>query len=240
MLTSLGRDPRTSQSVTFNPAAINTALQALVKAQQANAVPLQPKQQGSRPPRVSSSSTPPSSKPTSSKPISLNVKVINPDKKSESQTFVLRNISGAVSTPTQLKEEILNQFGPELVADDLNFPIGYTKSGNRVWIRTATDVEDIWSFVHRGESVSLWCHGVSTSAPKSKRQKDFSSESDGDSDDSKYRKRRKKKKRKKSAFEEKTNRVEELLTKLRQKHGSRYNTIQYRIWAEVADVGSHE
>ena len=61
-----------------------------------------------------------------------------------------------------------------------------------------------------------------------------------DSDDSKYRKRHKKKKRKRSAFEEKVKRVEELVTKLRQKHGSRYNTIQYRIWAGVTDVGSHE
>ena len=43
-----------------------------------------------------------------------------------------------------------------------------------------------------------------------------------------------------SAFEEKTNRVEELVPKLRQKYGSQYNTIQYRIWAEVANVGSHE
>ena len=114
------------------------------------------------------------------------------------------------------------------------------RGGNKVWIRTATDVQDVWSFVHDCESVSLWCHGVPTSASKSKRQKEFSSESDSDSDDSKYRKRRKKKKRKRSAFEEKVNRVEELVTKLRQKHGSRYNTIQYRIWAEVADVGSHE
>ena len=48
----LVRDPRTSQSVTLNPAALNTALQALVKAQQANAVPLQPKR-GSLLPRVS-------------------------------------------------------------------------------------------------------------------------------------------------------------------------------------------
>ena len=76
--------------------------------------------------------------------------------------------------------------------------------------------------------IPLWCHGISSSA-------------DSDSDDSsKYKRRCKKKKRKKSAFEEKTNRVEELVTKLRQKHGSRYNTIQYRIWAEVTDVGSHE
>ena len=75
--------------------------------------------------------------------------------------------------------------------DDLDFPVGYTKGGNKVWIRTATDVQDVWSFVHSCESVSLWCHGVPTSATKSKRQKDFSSESDSDSDDPKYRKRKK-------------------------------------------------
>ena len=122
LITSLVRDPRTSQPVTLNPVTLNTALQALAKAQQANSAPLLPKQQGSR---VSSAS----------KPINLNIKVINPDKKSESQTFVLRNISGAVSTPPQLREEILKQFGPELVPDDLDFPVGYTKGGNKVWIR---------------------------------------------------------------------------------------------------------
>ena len=92
LLTSLAQDPRTSQPVTLNPAAINTALQALVKAQQANSVPVQPKQHGStcRPPGVSISSilhihsSNPASKPTTS-----NIKAINPDKKSESQTFVL-------------------------------------------------------------------------------------------------------------------------------------------------------
>jgi hypothetical protein len=108
------------------------------------------------------------------------IKVINPNKKSENQTFVLRNISGAVSTLPQLREEILKQFGPELVPDDLDFPVGYTKGGNKVWIRTATDVQDVWSFIHRNESVSLWCHGVSASAPKGKRPKDFSSETDSD------------------------------------------------------------
>ena len=46
LLTStLIRDPRSSQPVTLDPAAINTALQALVKAQRSNPVELQPKQQ---------------------------------------------------------------------------------------------------------------------------------------------------------------------------------------------------
>lgn len=123
----------------------------------------------------------------------------------------------------------MKQFGSELVPDDLDFPVGYTKGGSKVWIRTATDVLDVWNFVSSNDSVSLWCHGVSSCSSRSKRQKDFSSDSDTDSEDLKYKKKRKKKKRKMSAFEEKTIRVEELVTRLRQKHGSQYSTIQYRI-----------
>ena len=127
--------------------------------------------------------------------MNLNVKVINPNKKSQSQTFVLRSISSAISTPMQLKEEILKQFCSELVPDDLEFPVGYTKGGSKVWIRMASDVQDVWSFVHSNESVALWCHGIAaTGTTGGKRQKHFISESDSDSDDPKSKKKRKKKK----------------------------------------------
>ena len=79
--------------------------------------------------------------------INLNVKVINPSKRSQCQTFVLRGVSSNnISTPKQLKEEILKQFGRELVPGDLDFPVGYTKSGTKVWIRTESDIADVWSF----------------------------------------------------------------------------------------------
>jgi len=38
----------------------------------------------------------------------------------------------------------------------------------------------------------------------------------------------------------KNNRVEEVVTNLRQKHGTRYTTVQYRLWAEMVDVGTHK
>ena len=44
--------------------------------------------------------------------------------------------------------------------DDLDFPVGYIKGGNKVGIRVATDVQDVWSFVCSNESVSLWCQQV--------------------------------------------------------------------------------
>ena len=54
-----------------------------------------------------------------------------------------------------LKKEILKQFGSELVPGDLDFPTGYTKSGTKVWIRTDSDVADVWSFLRNNEAVSL-------------------------------------------------------------------------------------
>ena len=49
----------------------------------------------------------------------------------------------------------MKQFGTELVPDDLDFPMGYMKGGSKVWIRTATDVLGVWSFVRSNESVSV-------------------------------------------------------------------------------------
>ena len=170
--------------------------------------------------------------------VKLNVKVINPEKKSQSETYVLRNIScHKISTPDGLKEEILTQFGSDMVSNKLDFPVGYMKGGTKVWIRTESDVQDVWSFVRCGDSVSLWCHGVHIPAASKKRH---FSESGSESDDSFAKKPKKKKKKRVSKLDEKNNRVEEVVTNLREKHGTQYTTIQYRLWAEMVDVGTHK
>ena len=89
----------------------------------------------------------------------------------------------------------MKQFGSELVPDNLDFPVGYMKGGSKVWIRTASDVSDVWGFVRNNECVSLLCHGVSSYASKSKRRKDFSSDSDTDSDDPKDKKNARRRRR---------------------------------------------
>lgn len=43
-----------------------------------------------------------------------------------------------------------------------------------------------------------------------------------------------------SLLDEKNNRIEEIVLSLREKHGDKYNTIQYRLWAEMIDVGTHK
>jgi len=50
----------------------------------------------------------------------------------------------------------------------------------------------------------------------------------------------KKRRKRVSVLDAKNNRVEEVVTNLRQKHGTRYTTVQYRLWAEMVDVGTHK
>ena len=62
----------------------------------------------------------------------------------QSETYVLRSIGcHKISTPTGLKEEILTQFGSDLVSNKLDFPVWYIKGGTKVRIRTESDVQDV-------------------------------------------------------------------------------------------------
>lgn len=60
------------------------------------------------------------------KPVNLNVRVISPSRKSQYETYVLRNIGRSnISTPASLKEEIYKQFGSDVVSSKCEFPVGY-------------------------------------------------------------------------------------------------------------------
>ena len=48
------------------------------------------------------------------------------------------------------------------------------------------------------------------------------------------------KKKKTSAIEEKKQRVQELIRLTQDKHGDKFTKIQYRLWAEMIDIGTHK
>lgn len=41
-------------------------------------------------------------------------------------------------------------------------------------------------------------------------------------------------------MEEKNERVNNIVTQLREKHENVYNGVQYRLWAEMIDVGTYK
>ena len=95
------------------------------------------------------------------------------------------------------------------MSKDLDFPVGYVKGGTKVWIRTASDIQDVWRFVQSGSNVLLWCNGVE---PPRRAQ---SSSEDESVDDYISKKPKRKKKRRLSALDIKNNRVEDVVASLR-------------------------
>ena len=65
----------------------------------------------------------------------------------------------AVSTPQQLKKELLKQFGADLISCDLKFSVGYMKGNSKVSIVSSADMNDLWTTVSTkgDDGVVLWC-----------------------------------------------------------------------------------
>jgi len=165
--------------------------------------------------------------PTSRK-VNFNVKIINPVKKKEFETYVLRDVSkDHISTPTLLRKELLQQFGESLVSSAEDFAVGYYRGCCKLSICSPADTEEVWKCACKGENITLWCNG-----PKQTR---IEIGSDSEEDLPKQRKRQKR-----CALDEKNRRVEKLASSLREKHGDTFTKIQYRLWAEMVDVGTHK
>ena len=117
--------------------------------------------------------------------------MINPDKKSEFSTYVLRDVAREkMNTPENFRKELNKQFGDKSISPKLDFSVGYMNSGAKVSIRTSADLDDIWRSVTKGDLLTLWCHGISNES---------SSSSESDIEVKSVHKR---KRRKLTAFEE--------------------------------------
>ena len=158
--------------------------------------------------------------------INLNIRVMKADKKSQYETYVLRNLGDHMSTPAILKKVIHSQLGSDIVSKKLDFSIGYIRSNSKISVRDESDVQDVWDYVRKKESITLWCDGVSC----------LSSDSDDEFDKPSRRKKRKRA----SALDEKNSKVEEIVYELRERHKECFTTIQYRLWAEMVQVGTHK
>ena len=165
-------------------------------------------------------------------------------RKTSTKVFMLRNLNRLHFSPmTQLRNEILNQLGPKIVSETHPFDAGYLKGTTRVCIHSEDDLIEISHKIGRGEACALWCDGVvegksSSKPPVTTVSQTWDSSYESDAEDSSKSTRRKKKKL--SALEEKNARIEEFIVQLKDKHKDSFNRIQYRLWAEMLDVGTHK
>ena len=160
--------------------------------------------------------------------MNVNVKVLNSEKLKDCPVYVLRNVDeGKLSTRHELVKELQNQFGT-MIPETTQLPIGYFKGSTKITIRADADIADVWEYIRKGCQVSLWCQGNNPAGESSESE-----------DELPPKKRQKGTKKKLSALEEKSNRVERQIYTLKKRHGDEYNSIQYRLWAEMLDIGTH-
>ena len=172
------------------------------------------------------------------------IRVINPKKKRDAKTYILKNIQPqTIRTLKCLREEILEQLGKSVVSFQLNFDVGYM-SGNQRICFTEKEIGALFPGIAKDGS-QLWCEGVipADSFRSLKRKRSSSThvvidDSSGSDADTELPPR--KQKQKPSAMDEKAERVQKLADKLQAKHGDTYNKIQYKLWAEAMDVNKHK
>ena len=162
-------------------------------------------------------------------PLEVPIKVFSPNKKREFKTYML-SVSKDFSSLKHLRTEILDQLGKDIVTFDLSFDVGYLSGTHKI---VFTDKDDVMRELRQKNRV-LWCEG------KPQKRGDLYSElvtidSDSDVDIPPP----KKGKSKCSAYDSKVQRVDSLANELRERHGSKYNKIQYKLWAEALDVKKH-
>lgn len=152
---------------------------------------------------------------------SYKVKMINPQKKSES---IVRQLNGFTSKFKNVKEmrmKLNEEFG-EQVPNTLDFSIGYFDGSQqaKVWLYTAEDLKAMYSKHPNGGFISLWCDGNYTEVNHKKRRAEGP-------DQSTYRQLK----------EEETDSV---FKELREKHTANYDTPRLRLWARMISTGLHD
>ena len=183
--------------------------------------------------------------------ITVEIKVINPDKRSENKLFMLRNVDcDKLGSPMDLNMIIFDQLGQNLVPRDLTFDVGYYRGNKRVNILGSDNMQDVRKLLRNRDSsgvssCTLWCMGLSAKKDVdlgkcTRDHTDSDSAADTDSDSGSKRSKCKKKPVKKSRHEEKLERIDNIIDQLKAKHGSEYTDIQYRVWAESFDTRYHQ
>ena len=138
----------------------------------------------------------------------LSVKVVNPSKKSDIKLFILRNIEFECFDQHEDVREMLSTQLADEISGEPNFDFGYFKGNRRVWVKSVEDLHEIQRLFKSNTSIGgavLWCMGKDESR---KRQ----AEPDIETENSK------KKKSKNSRYEEKLDRIDEMIDELKQKH----------------------
>ena len=147
--------------------------------------------------------------------------------KDQPKTFTLSNIvPDQISCCKDFKSLIKEQLSGDITQDE--FDLGYVQGNTAVSLRSKVDLDEIMEGLTKGQNITLWCDGLLVEQLSSRK---MAVSADDEAEGSKEKKRKKKK-----DDTSREDKVEEILQKLKENHGS---PMQYRIWAEMHAGGFH-
>ncbi len=175
----------------------------------------------------------------------VTLKVLSPQNKRDYQQYLLRNIEpAAIRTVEGLRKDIGSQVG-EAVSGCTDFPVGFYQESKKMWIQKTKYLRDAWRVLEKNKSLTLWCHGKDSRKRRMPDAvqgggQDDATESDEVTRSSKEKKACSSGQKNRTTSEEKAREIWKLKVQLEEKHGTKYNGCQYKLWAEMLFAGVHE
>lgn len=154
----------------------------------------------------------------------------NPSKRSK-YTFEKLRRHDTFKSPKELRECLKANY-KNLVSDRDDFEIGY-KNGHRgsakIWIKDSEDLDNMYKNYDKPDKqeIVIWCEGKSDVTESSTRKRRTADTSDSVE----------KPKSKRQAIQDE---VDDIFLELKESHGSQYTPAQYRLWANMVQVGTHD
>ena len=160
------------------------------------------------------------------------VKVINPKNKKDYKWLILHGVTAKFHTPLELKQQLIESLGDHVPAQSAidSFNVGYLqkRSQAKQWIVTSQDLDCMYA--HLGKEISLWCDHRVEAPTGMKRQSGTGSTNEAPPA---------KRDHKSTKYTEREDKIEEMATELKGKHGDRFSYPQYKLWARLITCGQH-
>ena len=98
------------------------------------------------------------------------IKVVNPDQKRDTKTYILRDVQvESLVTLHALREEILEQLGKHVVSFKLNFDTGYMSGNQRICFTEKDEMVTNLQMLAK-DNGQLWCEGLRQHPKREQRQ----------------------------------------------------------------------
>ena len=97
----------------------------------------------------------------------VSVKVLSPSNKKDFKMYTLRYVVlSAMKRPDDIKNEILEQIGGQVVPETLEFDLSYYMGKEKKWINNQDDACDALDILKSQNKLTLWCTGISLEKEK--------------------------------------------------------------------------